>query len=721
MKISVCKNYNSKRDKDFNHRRVAHGWSLTDVEWSEQEIKNLVTTEGVSGNEYSDGHKHTDSWVCTHTLMLDFDDGFMTVDQLLDEQTDWQFDSYIFTSQNHQLDKPKGGKIVPPCDKLRVLIPLVEPITNEFDRKAVEQAFIRKYNAAGQKVIDTTFMGQCRYFAHGTDEVSSFVDGKGPMNWRNIPDLYKQTEKPGRPSKVDLLKQTFRLDQQVKDGNGRTMLLKDVSAGTPIFCPVCGDASHRTNDGHNAVVLENDEGIPFIYCSSCDSREMGVSGKGVYNLHPDDAFRLKSEEQMATVLIDTLTSTYRSVCKEPGLDEPVIRQLTTLNHVEQFNKAHGLPNPEVYPRARLELHPEKDDIINFEEGYVNKYMVPEVLRRPVPEGHIAKLPYYIGKIIDHVLAHEKEIKEHFYNDLAHLVQTRRKMITSYLWQGTEGSGKGVLFTKVLRPMFGERYCTSTDQDAFGGQFNGFLEDNVLVLVNEVSGNFSTSEKQNLSTIEKMKIAITDEYIQIESKHRDRINGRNCCSFFFATNRRHGVVLSSNDRRFNVAPRQEVKIHNTDWWPGYDELKRIVSDELQEFVWYLNQYLVDHSKIGKVIDNEPKRVLQALSRSNAEDFFDAVNRADIDWIRDNMAIRNGYNASDKHHEMKMLVDGLKEQKAVSMKALCTLYNYINHKDLSVISFGKAAAGYLPKAGPIKIGKRTIWGIRVDWKGEPGLFD
>jgi len=315
----------------------------------------------------------------------------------------------------------------------------------------------------------------------------------------------------------------------------------------------------------------------------------------------------------------------------------------------------------------------------------------------------------------------KEIKEHFYNDLAHLTQTRRKMITTYLLQGVEGTGKGFFFTEVLRPMLGERYCTSTDQDAFGGQFNGFLEDNVLVLVNEVSGNFSTTEKQNLSTIEKMKIAITDEYIQIEGKHKDRFNGRNCCSFLFATNRHHGVVLSKNDRRFNVAPRQEVKIDQTDWWPGYDKLKKLVADELQEFVWYLKQYPVDKSKVGKVIDNEPKRVLQALSRSNAEDFFDAVKRGDLDWLRDNLVMRSGYNASDKHQDMVLLMDSLKHRKSVSMKDLCILYNYINHKDLPVNTFGKLAAGYLPRPKAIKVGNETIWGIQVDWKNKKGLFD
>ncbi len=566
-------------------------------------------------------------------------------------------------------------------------------------------------------------MGRARYFAHGTTEVSSFVDGRGSLNWQKLPGLYENQRKKGRPSKQDILKMTFRLEDKVKDANGDRHTVKDIKPDTPIFCPVCGDEPYRTNQGnHNAVLLINDEGLPFIYCSSCESRGMGVSGKGVYNLHPDDAFRLKSDEHEATVFIDTLTSTYRSFCKEPGLEEPVIRQLSTLNHVEQFNKAHGLPNPMVYPRARLQLHPEKDDIINFDQGYVNKYMVPQVLKRPIPEGHVARLPNYIGKVIDHVLAHDEGIKEHFYNDLAHLVQTRQKMITTYLLQGVEGTGKGFFFSRVLRPIFGERYCTSTDQDAFGGQFNGFLEDNVLVLVNEVSGNFSTTEKQNLSTIEKMKIAITDEYIQIEGKHRDRFNGRNCCSFLFATNRHHGVVLSKNDRRFNVAPRQEVKIDQADdWWLGYNEVKKIIADELQEFVWYLKQYKVDHSMIGKVIDNEPKRVLQALSRSNAEDFFDAVNRGDLEWMTNNLVMRNRYNASEKHQEMQALIDSLKNRTSVSMKDLCALYNYINHKDLPVTTFGKLAAVYLPKPETIREGANRFWGIRIAWHGQPGLFD
>jgi hypothetical protein len=438
MKISICKNYDPKQSKEYNNSRVAHGWEMKEFDWNGDEIVKLTTEFGITGNEYAKDHKCTEDWRGTHIIMLDFDKGFMTREQLLEEQQDWQFNSYVFSSQNHQREKVKNGKVEPPCDRLRVLIPLADPITNELDRQAVERAFIERYNQNGQTVLDSSFMGGARYFAHGTTEVSSFISGKGPMDWQEIPNLYGGNKKKGRPSKQDILKMTFRLEDKVKEANGEIHAIKDVKPNTPIYCPVCGDAPHRTNDGHNAVVMLNDDELPFIFCSSCQSRQMGVSGKGVYNLHPDDAYGLKSEKSNAIAFIDTLTSTHRSYCKEPGLDTPVIRQLTSLNYVEQFNKAHGLPNPEVYPRARLELHPEKDDIINFDQGYVNKYMAPEVLRKSVPDGHVARLPYYTGKIIDHILAHDKAIKEHFCNDLAHLVQTRRKMISRC---GRNGKGR----------------------------------------------------------------------------------------------------------------------------------------------------------------------------------------------------------------------------------------------------------------------------------------
>lgn len=718
MKVSICKNYDYTKGKDENHHRVAYGWSLKEIPWTEDEIVKLTTKNAVSGNEFKSGHKVNTDWMKTHCLMLDFDGGPYTLDWLLKEQHQWQFNSYVFSSQNHQKIKvTDSGKSLPACDRLRALIPLESPIKTIFDLRAVDKVFTQKYNQDG---FDRTAFQEARYFAHGTTVVSSFIDGKGSLDWTALPCLYEShrpVKKPGRPKVSENEYFSFRFSDVVGDAEDQDISIKDLKPKSPIYCPVCGHSKYRSNTGHNAVLMINqDTELPFIFCSSCKSRGLGAGGEGVYNLHKDDAYRLKSEKLNATVFIDTLTSRYLGGCFEKGLDDFVVRPLTSIDHVKQFCHYHDLPIPEYFPRARYDLVFNSDETFAYDDGFVNKYIAPKVLRTPIPAGHKANLPKNIGQVIDHVLAHDDEIKNQFYNDLAWFVQNRKKLITTYLFQGVEGTGKGFLFNHILQPIFGALYCTQTDQDAFGNQFNGFLQDNVLVLVNEVSGNFSRSEQQSLSTIEKMKIAITDENIQIEGKNRDRINGRNCCSFLFATNRPHGVVLSESDRRFNVAPMQKVKIHDTSWWPGYDQLVRLVNSELQELIWYLKQHEVEVTKIGKVVDNEPKRLLQVMSQSNADQFFAAVKDGDVTWLREHLP-----EDDEAKYCSSSILSRFNGKVKVRVSELCALYNALGNKRLSTIAFGKLAAGYLGESTLYSDRGQKLRGWEIEWEQSKSIFE
>lgn len=711
MNISISNSYDPKLSKDENHNKVSQGWKLTEVEWQEDKIIELTTSDGVSCNEYSDGHRCTESWVSSHAIMLDFDDGYMTSEELLNLQKHWQFNSYVFTSQNHM--KPKHtttGEIKPACDRLRVLIPLTEPIRDEFDRQAVERYLISKYDVDGKNVLDQSYLGRTRYFAHGTTEVSNFIGDLSPLDWKQLPGLYDQPKGKGRPEKTA---STFRLDDQVMDHKGNRVKIADVEPDTPIFCPVCGDANFRSNLGrHNAVKKFNEDGLPFIFCSSCQSRNMGVSGSGVYNLHPDDAFKLKSEANNSYVFIDTLTSEIYGGCHDKQENDFVIRKQGGFTYAKQFCKFHGIPVPDVYPRARFELRFNSDNIIDFDNELVNKYRAPEVLKTPIPEGQVASLPKTIGKILDHVVAHDKEILDQLINDLAYLVQRRRKLITAYLFQGTQGTGKGLLFSLVLSKIFGKDYCSQTDQGAFGKEFNGYLSNNVLLLVNELQGDYSSKHSNGVSIIDKIKQAISDSQMQIENKSKDRFNGTNNCSFFFASNNQNPLIIANDDRRFNVAPRQERKINQNTWWPGDSVVESVVDGELQEFVWYLRQYKIDESKINRVIDNEAKRKLQSLSKTVAEEFFNAVLEGNVSWLRDNLPKSDPRN-TDRLNEVIVLVDNLRNQKGIATRDLCDMYNVITKKDLSPVAFGKIAGAYLPKPGKVREGANEYYGIKVNW--------
>ena len=637
--------------------------------------------------------------------MLDFDDGKTTKEALLEKQKKWRYNSLIFSSQNHQKIKyKKDGTEIPPCDRLRVFIPFKEPIKNEFDRQAVEGWFKENY-----PTVDSTCMGKNRYFAHGTLAVWSFKDKGKCLDWRKLKKLYDHDVLPSE--------NLVSLDDIIKDSKGNETTFRELSINIPIFCPVCGDAEYRGNtDKHNGVKLINKKGIPFIHCSSCKSRKMGYKKSGNYYLHPNDGFHIKSEENNAVVFIDTIKCRLYSGCVENGNDDYVIREISGEYHAKQFCESNELPIPKNFPRARYELLFDKDDRVNFEKGYVNIYAPTTYMLTSITDGKSEGLPTYIGKVIDHVFAHDNEIINHFINDLADFIQTRSKRRTAFLCQGTEGTGKGFLFSVIFKKILGNDYCSQTDMHAFSGRFNSFLETNVYVLVNEVSGNFS-SGSETLSTIEKIKMAITDDYIQIEGKGKDRYNGRNNCSFLFASNRDDALVIPVDDRRFNVAPKQEVKIHDTTWWLGDEKMVEAVESELQGFVWYLKGFNVDKSTINRVIENEPKRVLQTLSMSNADLFFHALKSGDYQWFLDNFIeespnIITDHNMEKVKHVLEFLCKpNMSKYVVIKSGDLCVLYNHMNNKTLTRQGFGKLAQTRLGEAKPYRVNKDVIHGFKL----------
>ncbi len=485
----------------------------------------------------------------------------------------------------------------------------------------------------------------------------------------------------------------------------------------PIFCPVCGDAEYRSNTGQkNAVKFINKKGLPFIHCASCKSRKMGYKKSGNYYLHSNDGFHIKSEDNNAVVFIDTIKCRLYSGCVENGIDEYVIREISSEYHAKQFCESFQLPIPKNFPRARYELLFEKNDRVNFADGYVNMYAPTKYLLTQNTDGKSEGMPKYIGKVIDHVFAYDREIVDHFINDLADFIQTRSKRRTAFLCQGTEGTGKGFLFSVIFKNILGNDYCSQTDMHAFSGRFNSFLETNVYVLVNEVSGNFS-SASETLCTIEKIKMAITDDTIQIEGKGKDRYNGRNNCSFLFASNRDDALVIAVDDRRFNVAPKQKVKIHDTDWWLGDEKMAEAIESELQEFVWYLKGFNVDKTKINRVIDNEPKRVLQQLSMSNADLFFNALKSGDYYWFTDNFCQDVPSFILDTNMiGAKQVLDFLGRPNLdgyVIIKSgdLGILYNHMNQKNLTKQGFGRLATSRLGEAKSYRFGNDVIHGFKL----------
>lgn len=714
--IGTNKHYNTAASKRKNGQDTSTGWTDNEFVYDEKTLSTLFSSTGVNMCTLYEGKRVAAATEKINGLMLDFEDGNMTEELVIKEQKSLGCASYAFGSINHKANEKYG-------DRLRLYIPFKAPLIEVGDHSKLERILHKKYRGD----IDKTCTERARYFFHGnTEAFCSFVDGDF-LDWEayieeNYPKLETLIDftKVGKALEAGKKVSYYKLSDKVTTADGKTCLISDLIVGTEIVCPTCGFDKSRGNVGepnarYDYSSKSKDEVV--IFCFSCKDRGNGSGGEGVYNLHKDDAFKKAAEKTGALSFIDVDTDSFYGI-------ETINNKLKIISlgsggvTLNQFNKRVELPTPEIYPAVEYKLFPEKDDIVNLEERYVNKYIASDVLKAEIPDGYVAKLPKYIGLLIDHVIGHDAQIKPHYYNNMAYFIQTRKKMITAYLFQGTEGTGKGFLFDLVWSKILGEDYCTQASQDAFTGRFNKHLSTNVFMQINEASVNFS-ARGEAASTKERIKMAITDHKVGIEGKGDNLGNGTNHSSFCFTTNEIHALHLKKGDRRFNICPRQEVMLVNAPWYR--DDLEEVVTAELQEFVWYLKQIKVNVPLTKRVIDNEPKRLLQEISKTNQEHFFEALADGNLAWFEQNLVRKDGDYLDSKYDKMVRIKLGLRDpaQKdgkpsCVQMEDLRQLYCHINNKIMGFDQFKILCDTYNFKAKTVKVGGNQPWGVPVVWK-------
>ena len=287
-----------------------------------------------------------------------------------------------------------------------------------------------------------------------------------------------------------------------------------------------------------------------------------------------------------------------------------------------------MPEPKVLPEVRYKLQPDSDKIISLEEGFVNRYIAPAMLREAPVEGKNYALPKYAKLILEHLFP-DPDMRDHFINWLACITQLRRKIITSFILRGVQGTGKNLLYDFLVKPIFGKEYCTEVHQNRFLSQFNTFITRSVWVLVNEVEIDFSSpSNKSELTA--KLKPFITDSMLEAEAKGQDSKPERNNCNSIFFSNKRRSVALERSDRRFNVCDYVETPIYQTKWWPG-PKIAEILQGEVRDFCMYLKTYPIDVAKAELTMRNEARQDLLDLGETSTEAFFREVRAGNFEWL------------------------------------------------------------------------------------------
>jgi len=311
--------------------------------------------------------------------------------------------------------------------------------------------------------------------------------------------------------------------------------------------------------------------------------------------------------------------------------------------VESFMYAHGAPAPKYMPEGNVFFDPtdtEKEGIVLDPE--TNTYQINQYQRSIYEQKHtLPDSPLKFGEaisiknkcpniytLIDHMLGNGKPEFERFINWLAFIYQTKEKTGTAWVMTGVQGTGKGQFYYRVLRPIFGdEGQVPMKALENIEEQFNRFMTRAMFLVVDEF--HMASAHQGANKMAAKLKNQITENTITIREMRTDQREQKSYTNFIFLTNKRDAIRLEEGDRRYNIAPRQEVKLIEAH--PKLvDNLDKIKS-ELQDFANYLSNFKYVEKFIRTPIVNVSKEEMRELAMDDYEEFFRKTRKGDVEYI------------------------------------------------------------------------------------------
>lgn len=387
-----------------------------------------------------------------------------------------------------------------------------------------------------------------------------------------------------------------------------------------------------------------------------------------------------------------------------------IAQAKSADQLGDFLKQHGQPMGDFVPDWDLKFDPHSDVIVDPENRTVNLFQ-PSMYMRMKP-AVVTEVPSTIRKIIFHAIGEDEESYEHFMNWFATIVQHRVRTGTAWVFHGTQGTGKGLMLDRVLRPILGADYVVSKRMEELDSQFNGYMERCLLLFVDEAQAS-SFSRKDVMDS--NFKNYITEPKISIRRMHTMPYEVSNYMNMVFASNKDDVVVIDPGDRRFNVGTYQEKQLDISDV-----ELRQ-VDDELVDFYGYLMTREADKDKARRPLNNSAKQRMIHIGQASIDAVCNAVLSGDFQffWEQRPDGLGNSGNTS-RDIIAGAYVRLLEEIKAgkrptLSRDELHTLFEYaLGGMPQSPYKFTSLLKHHRLVLETVSHSGKSVRGVKVKWR-------
>jgi len=312
---------------------------------------------------------------------------------------------------------------------------------------------------------------------------------------------------------------------------------------------------------------------------------------------------------------------------------------TNKNSLNDFLKSHSRASLDYVPDARVVFDPSSEEGINLDTVPYSVNLFRRTSYMLQPEENVKELTYgdaieiqnvapNFYKLVMHILGDGKPEFEHFINWLAYIYQNKRKAMTAWIFTGVPGTGKGLFVHKILKPLFGEQQTPMRALENIEEQFNLYMRTAMFLVVDE----FRMADSGSVGRMaDKLKHQITEPTLTIRAMRTNQIELPSYTNFIFLTNRADAVKIEDSDRRYNVAPRQEVKLEATH--KDLIDNLHLLDKELYIVSGILNKFQVNARMAHTALENDAKKEMKEISMSVLEEFANAIRIRNLEYFTD----------------------------------------------------------------------------------------
>jgi len=374
-----------------------------------------------------------------------------------------------------------------------------------------------------------------------------------------------------------------------------------------------GDSWGYFHTTENPDILYNFKGEPNVrlrdivpvYAAGLATK---VKGKGTFELVPM-VFRERVRDVYYNMIYNPNTKVIDSL-------DPVGSKDKMTDFMAQYNK----PMPDPVEDWTIEFQPTTLTIVDQQNKWINSFKPSIYMRTEYNE--VTGIPYVINKILTSICV-DDEYKAWFINWLAYLYQTRAKSGVCPIFHGVQGTGKGLLQEKVLRPLFGEKHTPKVLSQQIADQFNGWQEHAIIATWDEAEQN----EMFGANVFDKIKNLVTEKSMTLRLMRMNPIDFVSFINLLIFTNHPYPLPLPIGDRRFSPAPPQLNQIVIS-----LGEVNAIEA-ELPLFAGFLEHFQVNTMMATHVCMNQAREDMISGSANTVDSFFYALHEGNMDYFLD----------------------------------------------------------------------------------------